>query len=191
MVPCLIVLLHNSHFPFQLKILSKYSTSPVTTKTEQQYSWVKLKVPISEKHTTVCCYFGIYLYSMTQVSKSIQIPLRVTVWTFITNSSCNKHPIFIYLQVQLTDTQVEDFPRSSLQAKSAWTRKTLVHSILFNFTNVMIDTCRAIHYMSKRKTGDGHQRKDRKKTSDWISDKNWPKKHLLFWLLYLLTENHI
>ncbi|KAA0709933.1 hypothetical protein E1301_Tti020257 [Triplophysa tibetana] len=74
--------------------------------------------------------------------------------------------------VQLTDTQVEDFPRCSLQAKSAWTRKTLVHSILFNFTNVMIDTCRAIHYMSKRKTGVGHQRKDRKKTSDWISDKN-------------------
>ncbi|XP_056596787.1 interleukin-6 isoform X2 [Triplophysa dalaica] len=78
----------------------------------------------------------------------------------------------IYSQVQLRDTQVEDFPRSSLQAKSAWTRKTLVHSILFNFTNVMIDTCRAIHYMSKRITGDGHQRKHRKKASDWISDKN-------------------
>ncbi|KAI7799233.1 interleukin-6 [Triplophysa rosa] len=78
----------------------------------------------------------------------------------------------IYSQVQLKDTQVEEFSRSSLQAKSAWTRKTLVHSILFHFTNVMIDTCRAIHYMSKRKTGDGHQRKDRKKTSDWMSDKN-------------------
>ncbi|KAL0167150.1 hypothetical protein M9458_038994, partial [Cirrhinus mrigala] len=53
---------------------------------------------------------------------------------------------------------------------SAWTRKTTAHSILFNFTSVMIDTCRAVNYMSKHKTA--HRGKDMKRPGHWSSDKN-------------------
>ncbi|XP_055076613.1 interleukin-6 [Misgurnus anguillicaudatus] len=74
-------------------------------------------------------------------------------------------------QLQSKDVQVEDIS-SSLHAKSAWTQKTVTHSILFNLTNVMIDTCRAIPYLSKSKAGHSQRTKNKKKTDDWISDKN-------------------
>lgn len=73
-------------------------------------------------------------------------------------------------QLQSKDLQVEDIS-SSLHAKSAWTQKAVTHSILFNLTNVMIHTCRAIPYLSKSKAGHSQRTKNKIKT-DWISDKN-------------------
>ncbi|XP_077050974.1 interleukin-6 [Siphateles boraxobius] len=73
-------------------------------------------------------------------------------------------------QLQVGEGQVDPFPSSLLSVRSAWTRKTTVHSILFNYTSVMIDTCRAINYMSKRKGG--LRGKDTKRPEHWTSDKN-------------------
>ncbi|NP_001248378.1 interleukin-6 precursor [Danio rerio] len=71
-------------------------------------------------------------------------------------------------QLQVRDGEMDQTSSTSLSFKSAWTRKTTVHSILFNFSSVMIDACRAINYMSRRKRG-----KDPKRTGDWGSaDKN-------------------
>ncbi|KAK2887734.1 hypothetical protein QQF64_013007 [Cirrhinus molitorella] len=73
-------------------------------------------------------------------------------------------------QLQIADGQADKMSSAPLSVRSAWTRKTTVHSILFNFTSVMIDTCRAVNYMSKRKTA--HRGKDMKRPIDWSSDKN-------------------
>ncbi|XP_039534404.1 interleukin-6-like [Pimephales promelas] len=73
-------------------------------------------------------------------------------------------------QLQLGEGQVDPIPSGPLSVRSAWTRKATVHSILFNYTNVMIDTCRAISYMSKRKGG--RRGKDTKRPGHWTSDKN-------------------
>ncbi|XP_016428412.1 interleukin-6 [Sinocyclocheilus rhinocerous] len=73
-------------------------------------------------------------------------------------------------QLQIADGGVDQISRAPLSVRSAWMRKTTTHSILFNFTSVMIDTCRAVHYMSKRKAA--HRAKDTKRPADWSSDKN-------------------
>ncbi|XP_050993640.1 interleukin-6 [Labeo rohita] len=73
-------------------------------------------------------------------------------------------------QLQIADGQADQMSSAPLSVKSAWTRKTAAHSILFNFTSMMIDTCRAINYMSKHKTA--HRGKDMKRPRDWSSDKN-------------------
>uniref|UniRef100_A0A672LYQ1 Interleukin-6 n=1 Tax=Sinocyclocheilus grahami TaxID=75366 RepID=A0A672LYQ1_SINGR len=73
-------------------------------------------------------------------------------------------------QLQIADGGVDQISSAPLSVRSAWTRKTTTHSILFNFTSMMIDTCRAVHYMSKRKTA--HRAKDMKRPADWSSDKN-------------------
>ncbi|XP_026145065.1 interleukin-6-like [Carassius auratus] len=73
-------------------------------------------------------------------------------------------------QLQIADGGTDQISSAPLSATSAWTRKTTVHSILFNFTSVMIDSCRAINYMSKRKAA--YRAKDTKRPADWSSDKN-------------------
>ncbi|XP_059411575.1 interleukin-6 [Carassius carassius] len=73
-------------------------------------------------------------------------------------------------QLQIADGGAVQISSAPLSATSAWTRKTTVHSILFNFTSVMIDTCRAINYMSKHKAA--YRAKDTKRPADWSSDKN-------------------
>ncbi|ROI69372.1 Interleukin-6 [Anabarilius grahami] len=73
-------------------------------------------------------------------------------------------------QLQVSEGQMDPISSSPLPVKSAWMHKTTVHSILFNFTSVMIDTCRAVNYMSKRKGG--QRRKDVKRPNDWASEKN-------------------
>ncbi|XP_067282318.1 interleukin-6 isoform X2 [Pseudorasbora parva] len=73
-------------------------------------------------------------------------------------------------QLQVGDGQVDPISSAPLSVSSAWTQKTTVHSILFNFSRVMIDTCRAIQYMSKRKGG--HWVKDIKTPRGSPSDKN-------------------
>ncbi|XP_051527595.1 interleukin-6 [Myxocyprinus asiaticus] len=75
-------------------------------------------------------------------------------------------------QLKLRNIQVEGISSTPLPVGSAWTRKTAVHSILFNFTSVMIDTCRAINYMSQRKSGHGHHGEDRKRPSEFVSGNN-------------------
>ncbi|KAK7124263.1 hypothetical protein R3I94_018584 [Phoxinus phoxinus] len=71
---------------------------------------------------------------------------------------------------QVDEGQVNPISSSPLSVESAWIRKCTVHSILFNYTSVMIDTCRAIGYMSKRKGGP--RGKDTKRAGHWTSDKN-------------------
>ncbi|XP_043089081.1 interleukin-6 isoform X3 [Puntigrus tetrazona] len=56
-------------------------------------------------------------------------------------------PAALFPQLQPAD-QVSSAP---LTVSSAWTRKTVAHSLLYNFTSVMIDTCRAVNYMSKHR----------------------------------------
>lgn len=73
-------------------------------------------------------------------------------------------------QLQVGEGQVDPISSSPLSVRSAWTRKTTVHSILFNYTSVMIDTCRAINYMSRRKGGP--RGNDKKRPGHWTSDKN-------------------
>ncbi|KAF4100871.1 hypothetical protein G5714_019067 [Onychostoma macrolepis] len=73
-------------------------------------------------------------------------------------------------QLQIADGGADQLSSAPLSVRSAWTRKTTAHSILFNFTNVMIDTCRAVNYMSKRKAA--HRAKDTKRPADWSTDKN-------------------
>uniref|UniRef100_A0A8C2C6R1 Interleukin-6 n=1 Tax=Cyprinus carpio TaxID=7962 RepID=A0A8C2C6R1_CYPCA len=73
-------------------------------------------------------------------------------------------------QLQIADGGADQISSTPLSVRSAWTRKTTVHSILFNFTSVMIDTCRAINYMSKRKAA--YRAKDTKRPADWSADKN-------------------
>uniref|UniRef100_A0A8C1T8U2 Interleukin-6 n=1 Tax=Cyprinus carpio TaxID=7962 RepID=A0A8C1T8U2_CYPCA len=73
-------------------------------------------------------------------------------------------------QLQIADRGADQISSAPLSVRSAWTRKTTVHSILFNFTSVMIDTCRAINYMSKRKPA--YRAKDTKRPADWSADKN-------------------
>ncbi|RXN10785.1 interleukin-6 [Labeo rohita] len=84
---------------------------------------------------------------------------------FQTNNSAAKPA-----DLQIADGQADQMSSAPLSVKSAWTRKTAAHSILFNFTSMMIDTCRAINYMSKHKTA--HRGKDMKRPRDWSSDKN-------------------
>uniref|UniRef100_A0A672MBT0 Interleukin-6 n=1 Tax=Sinocyclocheilus grahami TaxID=75366 RepID=A0A672MBT0_SINGR len=73
-------------------------------------------------------------------------------------------------QLQIADGQTDQISSAPLSVRSAWTRKTTTHSILFNFSSVMIDTCRALNYISKHKAA--HRAKDTKRPADWSSDKN-------------------
>ncbi|XP_067217713.1 interleukin-6 [Chanodichthys erythropterus] len=73
-------------------------------------------------------------------------------------------------QLQVSEGQMDPISSSPLPVNSAWMQKTTVHSILFNFTSAMIDTCRAVNYMSKRKSG--QRRKGVKRPSDRTSEKN-------------------
>ncbi|XP_051519448.1 interleukin-6-like [Myxocyprinus asiaticus] len=75
-------------------------------------------------------------------------------------------------QLQLRDIQVEGISNTPPPVVSEWTSKMFTHSILFNFTSVMIDTCRAISYMSQRKSGRSHHGKNRKRPSESVSEKN-------------------
>lgn len=78
--------------------------------------------------------------------------------------------VSFHLQLQVGEGQVDPISSAPLSVRSAWTRKAAVHSILFNYTSVMIDTCRAINYMSNRKGG--HRGKDSRRPGPWTSDKN-------------------
>uniref|UniRef100_A0A671Q4M1 Interleukin-6 n=1 Tax=Sinocyclocheilus anshuiensis TaxID=1608454 RepID=A0A671Q4M1_9TELE len=73
-------------------------------------------------------------------------------------------------QLQIADGQTDQISSAPLSVRSAWMRKTTTHSILFNFSSVMIDTCRALNYISKHKAA--HRAKDTKRPADWSSDKN-------------------
>ncbi|XP_073689011.1 interleukin-6 [Garra rufa] len=103
-------------------------------------------------------------------------------WSFIENENLTSNLVndikhetkrlleAINSQLQIAEGQADQTSSDPLSVRSAWTRKTTVHSILFNFTSVMIDTCRAVNYMSKRKTA--HRGKDTKRPADWSSEKN-------------------
>uniref|UniRef100_A0A8C1BG40 Interleukin-6 n=2 Tax=Cyprinus carpio TaxID=7962 RepID=A0A8C1BG40_CYPCA len=73
-------------------------------------------------------------------------------------------------QLQIADGQQDQISSAPLSVRSAWTRKITTHSILFNFSSVMIDSCRALHYISKRKAA--HRAKDTKRPADRSSGKN-------------------
>uniref|UniRef100_A0A8C1UX67 Interleukin-6 n=1 Tax=Cyprinus carpio TaxID=7962 RepID=A0A8C1UX67_CYPCA len=73
-------------------------------------------------------------------------------------------------QLQIADGQQDQISSAPLSVRSAWTRKITAHSILFNFSSVMIDSCRALHYISKRKAA--HRAKDTKRPADRSSGKN-------------------
>ncbi|XP_051948267.1 interleukin-6-like [Xyrauchen texanus] len=70
----------------------------------------------------------------------------------------------INIQLQKRNIQVEGISSPPLPVGSTWTRKTAVHSILINFTNVMTVTCRAINYIQRNE--------DRKRPSEFVSKKN-------------------
>ncbi|XP_026088085.1 uncharacterized protein LOC113069455 isoform X2 [Carassius auratus] len=76
----------------------------------------------------------------------------------------------IHRQLQIADGQEDQISSAPLSVRSTWTHKTTVHSILFNFSSVMIDSYRALHYISKRKAA--HRAKDTKRPANWSSDKN-------------------
>uniref|UniRef100_A0A673IP07 Interleukin-6 n=1 Tax=Sinocyclocheilus rhinocerous TaxID=307959 RepID=A0A673IP07_9TELE len=78
--------------------------------------------------------------------------------------------VSLLLQLQIADGQTDQISSAPLSVRSAWTRKTTTHSILFNFSSVMIDTCRALNYISKHKAA--HRAKDTKRPAGWSSDKN-------------------
>ncbi|TRY72872.1 hypothetical protein DNTS_021693 [Danionella cerebrum] len=54
------------------------------------------------------------------------------------------------VQSKLQGEASEQTSSAPLEATSAWTRKTLVHSLLFHLTQVSIDASRALAYMSRR-----------------------------------------
>ncbi|XP_043089082.1 interleukin-6 isoform X4 [Puntigrus tetrazona] len=80
-------------------------------------------------------------------------------WSFVenenlTSSLVNGVRLSTKRLLEAIDSQLQPADQVSsapLTVSSAWTRKTVAHSLLYNFTSVMIDTCRAVNYMSKHR----------------------------------------
>lgn len=59
-------------------------------------------------------------------------------------------PLRFTLHLQVNDDKAQPTSPSELPGDSAWTRKTVTHSILYNFADFMTDAVRAINYMKAK-----------------------------------------